>query len=75
MVNNITLERKVREAELATRMEDRYSKDEILTMYLNTINYGDGCYGIEAAAQNYFQVSASDLSLVQAATLVGIPQS
>lgn len=72
---DITLERKVREAELATRMEDRYSKDEILTMYLNTINYGDGCYGIEAAAQNYFQISAGDLSLVQAATLVGIPQS
>ena len=73
--NDITLERKAREAELALELEKRYSKEEILTMYLNTINYGDGCYGIEAAAQNYFQVSALNLSLPQAATLVGIPQS
>ncbi len=73
--NDISIERKIREAELATEMEKQYSKDDILLMYLNTINYGDGCYGIEAAAQNYFQVSAADLTLVQAATLVGIPQS
>ena len=73
--NEISIERKVREAELAVEMENRYSKDEILLMYLNTINYGDGCYGIEAAAQNYFQVSAADLTLAQAATLAGIPQS
>ena len=72
---DITLERKAREAELALEMEKKYSKDEILNMYLNTINYGDGCYGIEAAAQNYFQVSAKDLTLPQAAVLVGIPQS
>ena len=73
--NDITLERKAREIELAVELEKSYSKDEILVMYLNTINYGDGCYGIEAAAQNYFQVSAADLTLAQAATLVGIPQS
>lgn len=72
---DISLERKIREAELAVDMEKRFGKDEILLMYLNTINYGDGCYGIEAAAQNYFQVSAADLTLAQAATLVGIPQS
>ena len=72
---DITFERKAREAELALDMEKAYSKEEILNMYLNTINYGDGCYGIEAAAQNYFQVKAADLTLVQAATLVGIPQS
>ena len=72
---DITFERKAREAELALEMEKKYSKDEILNMYLNTINYGDGCYGIEAAAQNYFQVSAKDLTLNQAAVLVGIPQS
>ena len=71
----ITFERKAREMELALEMEERYTKDEILIMYLNTINYGDGCYGIEAAAQNYFQVSAKDLTLAQAAALVGIPQS
>lgn len=73
--NDISFERKIREAELALDLEKRYSKDEILLMYLNTINYGDGCYGIEAAAQNYFQVSAADLTLAQAATLAGIPQS
>ena len=72
---DITFERKAREIELALELEKRYSKDEILNMYLNTINYGDGCYGIQAAAQNYFQVNASDLTLMQAATLVGIPQS
>lgn len=72
---DITFERKAREMELALEMERRYSKQEILIMYLNTINYGDGCYGIEAAAQNYFQVSAKDLTLPQAAALVGIPQS
>ena len=72
---DITIERKAREAELALEMEKVYSKEEILNMYLNTINYGDGCYGIQAAANNYFQVSAADLTLEQAAVLVGIPQS
>ncbi len=72
---DITFERKAREAELALRLEKQYGKDEILNFYLNTINYGDGCYGIQAAAKNYFQVSAADLTLAQAATLVGIPQS
>lgn len=73
--NDISFERKIREAELAIDLEKRFSKDDILVKYLNIINYGDGCYGIEAAAQNYFQVSALDLTLTQAATLVGIPQS
>ena len=72
---DISFERKIREAELATQLETMYSKDEILLMYLNTINYGDGCYGIETAAKNYFQKTAADLTLVEAATLVGIPQS
>lgn len=71
----ISLARKVREAQLAINLEEVYSKDEILMMYLNTINYGDGCYGIEAAARNYFQKSASELSITEAATLIGIPQS
>ncbi len=72
---DISLKRKAREAELALEMEKKYSKEEILNMYLNTINYGDGCYGIQAAATNYYQVSAADLTLAQAAALVGIPQS
>ena len=46
-----TIERKVREAYIAVKMEDMYSKDEILMMYLNTIYYGHGAYGIEAAAE------------------------
>ncbi|WP_165046193.1 MULTISPECIES: penicillin-binding protein [unclassified Adlercreutzia] len=74
-MDDISLKRKIREATLALEMEKRFSKDDILLMYLNTINYGDGCYGIQAAAQNYFQVNASDLTLTQAATLAGIPQS
>ena len=73
--NDISFERKIREAQLAINLEKKYSKDQILMLYLNTINYGDQCYGIEAAAQNYFQTSALNLTLTQAATLIGIPQS
>ena len=71
----ISIKRKVREIELAVEMEKVYSKDEILLMYLNTINYGDGCYGIQAAAEHYFGVDASELTIAQAATLIGIPNS
>lgn len=70
-----TFKRKVREAALAYQLEDKLSKDEILNLYLNTVNYGDNCYGIEAAAQHYFSKSAKDLTMLQAAALVGIPQS
>ena len=65
----------MREIDLALQVEKLYSKDEILQMYLNTINYGSGAYGIQAAAERYFSKNASDLTLVEAATLVGIPQS
>ncbi len=71
----ISIKRKVREIELAVEMEKDYSKEEILLMYLNTINYGDGCYGIQAAAENYYGVDASNLTIAQAATLIGIPNS
>ena len=74
-MDSISLERKVREAYLSIKMEERYSKDDILLMYLNTINYGSGAYGIQAAAQRYFSKDASQLTLAEAATLVGIPQS
>ncbi len=73
--SDISLKRKIREADLALQMEKQYSKEEILMMYLNTINYGDGCYGIEAASQHYYQKSAKDLTINEAATLIGIPQS
>ena len=74
-MNEISIKRKVREIYLALKVEEIYSKDEILQMYLNTINYGSGAYGIQAAAERYFSKDASDLTLVEAATLVGIPQS
>ena len=70
-----TFKRKVREIYISLKMEELYSKDEILRLYLNTINYGSGAYGIEAASQRYFSKSAKDLTLNEAATLIGIPQS
>ncbi|MBM6952493.1 transglycosylase domain-containing protein [Enorma phocaeensis] len=72
---DITLERKVREAYLALKVEETYSKEEILMMYLNAIYYGHGAYGIEAASQTYFSKPASDLTLAEAALLVGLPNS
>ncbi|MEG2850283.1 MAG: PBP1A family penicillin-binding protein, partial [Raoultibacter sp.] len=74
-MNDITFKRKVREMYIAIKLEEKYTKDEILLMYLNTINYGSGAYGIQAASQQYFSKNALDLTLVEAATLVGIPQS
>ncbi len=70
-----TVRRKVREAYIALQMEKMFTKDQILNMYLNTIYYGNGAYGIEAAAVTYFNVHASDLTLAQAALLVGLPAS
>ena len=57
------------------RIEDDYSKDEILEGYLNTINYGHGMYGIENASKYYFGIHASELSLAQASILSGIPKA
>jgi penicillin-binding protein 1A len=65
--------RKVREAALAWQLEDRWSKERILTAYLNTIYFGNGAYGIEQAARVYFDHSAFDLTLPEAALLAGIP--
>jgi membrane peptidoglycan carboxypeptidase len=70
-----TISRKFRELLLAEEMERRYSKQQILELYLNTINYGNGAYGAEAAAETYFQVHASDLSVAQASFLAGLPQA
>ena len=70
-----SLSRKVREAYIAIQMEKMFSKDQILMMYLNTIYYGHGAYGIEAASITYFNKSASELTLAEAALLVGLPQS
>lgn len=70
-----TWERKINEMWLTLNLEVHYSKDEILEGYLNTINYGHGMYGIENAAKFYFDKSASELDLAEAAMLTGIPKS
>jgi 1A family penicillin-binding protein len=70
-----TFTRKFKEAILAIQIEQRFTKDEILKLYLNEIPYGRNAYGIEAAAQTYFSVSAKDLTLAQAAYLVSLPQA
>jgi membrane peptidoglycan carboxypeptidase len=67
--------RKIREARLAMGVDQKYSKDEILARYLNTVYFGEGSYGVEAAAEKYFSVHAKDLTLPQAATLAGLVQS
>jgi penicillin-binding protein 1A len=69
-----TMSRKLREAVLAYQLEKRWSKDEILTDYLNTIYFGEGAYGIEMAARTFFGTSARRLTLPQAALLAGIVQ-
>ncbi|MEC2323263.1 transglycosylase domain-containing protein [Lederbergia lenta] len=69
-----TWKRKISEAFYAIRLEINYDKDEILEGYLNTISYGHGAYGIEAASQYYFGKSAKDLSLAEGAMLSGIPK-
>ncbi|MGH3133539.1 MAG: PBP1A family penicillin-binding protein [Gaiellaceae bacterium] len=68
-----TLARKVREAALAWQLEQRWSKDRILTAYLNTIYFGNGAYGIQQAARTYFHKGAKYLELHEAALLAGLP--
>lgn len=63
---------KIREMIIATRLEDIYSKDEILTIYLNTVPFGDNVFGIESASERYFSKSCSQLEVQEAATLVGM---
>ncbi|HYM51223.1 MAG TPA: transglycosylase domain-containing protein [Candidatus Limnocylindrales bacterium] len=70
-----SLDRKVKEFMLAIELERRYSKDQILELYLDTIFYGNGAYGIESAAQTYFGIPASRLDLAQASLLAGLPQA
>lgn len=69
------LSRKVAEAFLAHDIEKNYSKDEILEMYVNIINYGDNHIGIKEASEGYFGVDPSNLDLDQASLLAGLPQS
>lgn len=69
-----TWTRKLKEAWYAARLEQTYSKDEILELYLNQIYYGHGAYGAEAAARLYFNKSAKQLSIAESALLAGIPK-
>lgn len=67
-----SLYRKLLEIALTLRVESHYSKEEIMTYYLNRIYFGSGCYGIEEASQHYFGVPTNELDLGQSATIVGI---
>src|SRR4029453_11194043 len=70
-----TLSRKVKEACLATKFFEKYTRKRILTDYLNEVFYGRNAYGAQAAARTYFSKPASKLTLVQAALLAGLPQA
>ncbi len=70
-----TIGQKVREALLAIKVEQTYTKDEILEKYLNTVYFGRGAYGVQAAAQTYYQKDAKDLSILESAMLAGLIRS
>lgn len=67
--------RKIKELIISQKIEKKFTKDEILQMYLNEIPYGSNAYGIEAASQKYFAKSAKDLSLAESAVLAALPQA
>lgn len=68
-------QRKIEEAWLTVEIETHYTKEEIIEGYLNTINYGNGVFGIENASKYYFDKSAATLTLAEASMLAGIPKS
>lgn len=70
-----TLKRKIQEAMLALEIEHKYSKKEILEMYMNQIYFGQGAYGIQTAAKTYFNKDVNELTLTQCAMLAGLPKS
>src|SRR3989440_8652795 len=70
-----TYSRKIRELALAYELSQTYSKDQIMELYLNKSFYGSQSYGVEAAAEGYFHVHASQLDLAQSAMLAGLPQA
>lgn len=70
-----TVVRKIKEVILANEIEKKFTKDQILQMYLNEAPYGGATYGVESAAKTYFGKDAKDLTLVESAILAGIPQS
>ncbi len=70
-----TIWRKIGEARVARQIEGRYTKEDILELYLNQIYFGEGAWGIEAAAQEYYGKSATDIDLAEAATLAALPRA
>ena len=75
LTNEKTFTRKVKEVILSVELEQKFSKDQILEMYLNQIPYGSNAYGIQAAAQTFFGKDAKDLSLAESALLAGLPKA
>ncbi len=70
-----TLQRKIKEACLAIKLSQHWSKNRILTEWMNQVYFGNHAYGVEAAAQTYFSKPAKDLTMIEAATLAGLPQA
>lgn len=75
LTNEKTITRKIKELILSYRLEQKFSKDEVLQLYLNEIPYGSTAYGVEAAAQKYFGKSIKEVSLAEAAILAALPQA
>lgn len=75
LTNEKSITRKIKELILAQQIEKRFSKDEILQMYLNEIPYGSNAYGVQAASQKYFNKDVNNLSIAEAALLAALPQS
>ncbi|BFD24712.1 MAG: transglycosylase domain-containing protein [Candidatus Parcubacteria bacterium] len=75
LTNEKSITRKIKELILAQKLEKRFSKDEILQMYLNEIPYGSNAYGVQAASQKYFNKNVGDLTIAEAAVLAALPQS
>lgn len=75
LTNERSYTRKLKEAILSIRLEQKYTKDQILKIYFNEIPYGSTNYGIESAAQNYFGKTAKELNLQESATLAGLPKA
>ena len=75
LMSKKTLVRKIKEAVLAFQLERRYTKDEILQMYLNQVYFGSGAYGVESAARIFFGKAAKDLSLSECALIAGMPRA
>jgi penicillin-binding protein 1A len=73
--NEVSLQRKIKEAILAFRIEQAFTKDQILELYLNQIYLGVGSYGVAAAALNYFDKSLDELTIAEAAFLAGLPKA